>query len=290
MDIELLRTFLEVVRTRHFGKAAEELCVTQSAVSARIRQLEQTLGVALFTRQRNNIQLTPEGRQLQKHAETIVQVWIRARQETGLRAEFTRGLAVGSMWDLWETLLRDWVATLRREMPDTALQVEAGTADVLVRKLVEGVIDLAVLFEPPQLLELELRELGHINLVLASTQSGQTLEQVFESGYIMANWGTAFAHAHARYFPDMPAASMHVNLGALALRHLQHSHGAAYLPEQLLATTNSPRRLYRVSHAPCIERSVFAAFCSGSDRENSIRTALGLLQASTIADQQPGSE
>ncbi len=42
MDIELLRTFLEVVRTRHFGKAAAELCVTQSAVSARIRQLGDT--------------------------------------------------------------------------------------------------------------------------------------------------------------------------------------------------------------------------------------------------------
>ena len=63
MDIELLRTFLAVVRTRHFGRAADELCVTQSAVSARIRQLEKTLGKPLFSRIRNNIQLTPEGRQ-----------------------------------------------------------------------------------------------------------------------------------------------------------------------------------------------------------------------------------
>lgn len=280
MDIESLRTFLEVARTRHFGKAAEELCVTQSAVSARIRQLEQTLGLALLTRQRNNIQLTPEGQQLRKHAETIVQVWMRARQETGLRAEFTRGLAVGAMWDLWETLLRDWVATMRRGMPDTALQVETGTADLLIRKLVEYVIDLAVLFEPPQLQELELRELGHLNLVLASTQRGQALDRVFESGYIMVDWGTAFAHAHARYFPDIPAAILHVNLGALALRYLQHSPGAAYLPEQWLATPSNSRRLYRVRHAPLIERPVFAVYRSGSDREDSIRQALGLLQGS----------
>lgn len=289
MDIESLRTFLEVVRTRHFGKAAEELCVTQSAVSARIRHLEQTLGVSLFTRQRNNIQLTPEGRQLQKHAETIVQVWIRARQETGLRAEFTHGLAVGAMWDLWETLLRDWVAKLRRDVPETALQVEAGTADLLIRKLLEGVIDLAVLFEPPRLPELELRELGCVNLVLASTQRGQPLEQAFESGYIMVDWGTAFAHAHARHFPDMPAAALHVNLGALALRHLQHSHGAAYLPEQLLVTANSSRQLYRVRHAPSIERPVYAIYRSGSDREGSIRQALDLLQGD-VAVQKPSSQ
>jgi DNA-binding transcriptional LysR family regulator len=278
MDIESLRTFLEVVRTRHFGKAAEELCVTQSAVSARIRQLEHTMGMALFTRQRNNIQLTPEGQQLRKYAETIVQVWTRARQETGLRAEFTRALAVGAMWDLWETLLRGWLPLMRREIPDTALQVEAGNADLLIRKLVEGVIDLAVLFEPPQLLELELRELGCINLVLASTQRGQTLTQAFETGYIMVDWGTAFSHAHARHFPDIPAAVLHVNLGALALLHLQHAEGSAYLPEQMLTAENSPRRLYRVSQAPCIERPVFAVYRSGSDREDSIHQALGLLQ------------
>lgn len=279
MDIESLRTFLEVARTHHFGKAAEVLCVTQSAVSARIRQLEHTMGVALFTRARNNIQLTPAGQQLRKHAETISQVWVRARQEAGLRAEFTRGLAVGAMWDLWETLLRDWLSKLRHEMSDTALQVEAGTAELLTRKLVEGVIDLAVLFEPPQLPELVIRELGSLKLVLASTRRGQTLEQAFSSGYIMVDWGTAFAHAHARHFPDIPVAVLHVSLGALALRHLQDTHGAAYLPLQMLVKGNSPRQLYSVKDAPSIERPVFAIYRSGSDREGSIRQALGLLQA-----------
>ena len=277
MDIELLRTFLEVARTRHFGKAAVELCVTQSAVSARIRQLEQTMGMPLFTRQRNNIRLTPEGLQLWRHAETIVQVWARARQETGQREEVTRRLAVGALWDLWETLLRDWLPALRRDMSDAALQVETGTSAVLVRKLVEGIIDLVVVFEPPQLPGLELRELGSVKLVLASTQRGQTLEQAFDSGYVMVDWGTAFAHAHARHFPDMPAATLQVNPGALALRHLQHAHGAAYLPEQMLTAANKRRRLYRVRHAPPIERPVFAAYRAGSDNEDSIRQALGLV-------------
>ena len=53
VDTELLKTFLEVSRTRHFGRAAEALYLTQSAVSFRIRQLENQLGVNLFTRHRN---------------------------------------------------------------------------------------------------------------------------------------------------------------------------------------------------------------------------------------------
>ena len=93
----------------------------------------------------------------------------------------------------------------------------------------------------------------------------------------MVDWGTAFAHAHARHFPDMPAATLQVNPGALACRHLQHAHGAAYLPEQMLTAANKRRRLYRVRHAPPIERPVFAAYRAGSDNEDSIRQALGLV-------------
>ncbi|MBX4390006.1 LysR family transcriptional regulator, partial [Mycobacterium tuberculosis] len=58
MDTELLKTFLEVSRTRHFGRAADGRYLRESAVSFRIRQLENQLGVKLFTRHRNNIRLT----------------------------------------------------------------------------------------------------------------------------------------------------------------------------------------------------------------------------------------
>ena len=80
MDTDLLRTFIEVSKTRHFGRAAENLYLTQSAVSFRIRQLEQQLGVSLFARHRNNIQLTQSGEHLLPYAETILQTLGRAKQ------------------------------------------------------------------------------------------------------------------------------------------------------------------------------------------------------------------
>jgi DNA-binding transcriptional LysR family regulator len=264
------------VRTRHFGRAADELCVTQAAVSARICQLEKSLGVRLFSRARNNIQLTPEGRQLQKHAETIVHAWARARQETGLREEFSGGLALGAMWDLWETLLAGWLYRLREALPETALQVEAGSRDVLLRRLMDGTIDLVMLFEPPQVPGLEIREQGILKLVLAATQAELTPEQAFDSGYIMVDWGTAFALEHARLFPDMPAPALRMNYGSLARRYLEQAAGSAYLAEQMLATGNGGNLLYRVSRAPVIERPVFAVYRSGSDRGDLVRQALEL--------------
>ncbi|VTO16313.1 transcriptional regulator HdfR [Klebsiella variicola] len=86
MDTELLKTFLEVSRTRHFGRAAEALYLTQSAVSFRIRQLENQLGVNLFTRHRNNIRLTTAGEKLLPYAETLMNTWqARARRSLTLR-------------------------------------------------------------------------------------------------------------------------------------------------------------------------------------------------------------
>jgi DNA-binding transcriptional LysR family regulator len=278
MDIELLRTFLEVSRTRHFGKAATELCVTQSAVSARIRQLEHTLGKALFSRNRNNIQLTAEGRQLHKHAETIVQIWSRARQETGLGEAFSHALAIGAVPDLWYTLLDSWLQRLRQRMPDTALQAEAAGTDILARKLLDNVIDLAFLFEPPQLPALELRELAVIRLVLAATQPGLPLQQALGTGYVLVDWGTAFNLQHARHYPDIAAPALRMNQGMLAWHYLQQADGAAYLPEQLLGNEPSGRPLHRVADAAVIERPVYAAFATGSDRASVIREALGLLK------------
>jgi DNA-binding transcriptional LysR family regulator len=81
LDTELLKTFLEVQKTRHFGKAAENLYLTQSAVSFRIRQLEQSLGVPLFIRFRNNIQLTAAGELLLPHAEAVLTAIGAARQQ-----------------------------------------------------------------------------------------------------------------------------------------------------------------------------------------------------------------
>lgn len=85
MDTELLKTFLEVSRTRHFGRAAESLYLTQSAVSFRIRQLENQLGANLFTRHRNNIRLTPAGERLVPYAEMLLNTWQLAKKKSYIR-------------------------------------------------------------------------------------------------------------------------------------------------------------------------------------------------------------
>lgn len=278
MDIKHLRTFLEVARTRHFGKAADNLCVTQSAVSARIRLLESTLGVELFFRNRNDIQLTAAGQRLLRHAESIVGTWSLARQEAGLGTEFEAVLGIGGVFDLWPVLLDDWLAGLPVALPSMALQAEARTTEVLVQRLVDGMLDLVVLFEPPQLPDIVISQVGKIELVLVASKAGLGLDEAMRSGYIMIDWGTSFSQEHARRFPDRSAPTLRVGLGSLGLAFLRRHGGAAYLPESVVTGDIASGNLFRVKPAPVFERDVFALYRPGTEREPAVLTAITQLR------------
>ena len=101
MDIDLIKTFLEVSRTRHFGRAANNLFVTSAAVSARIKLMESQLGVELFIRHRGNVRLTSEGERLLPYAETMLETWARAVQEVRLQPELDARVHIGATSGLW---------------------------------------------------------------------------------------------------------------------------------------------------------------------------------------------
>jgi DNA-binding transcriptional LysR family regulator len=277
MDIDLLRTFLEVYRTRHFGRTAENLYLTQSAVSARIRLLEETLGAPLFTRARNDIQLTPAGTRMLKYAEAILNAWNRARQDAALGEEDKFSLAIGASYSLWDILLQDWMHRLYGTMPRVALQAEAHGPEMLIRKLLDHALDVAFMFEPPQMAELEVREVALIKLIMVADRPRLSAREAVGNGYIMADWGTSFAIAHARHFPDMPPPAVRMGLGRMALAFLLQNGGATYLAEQMVSEHLASGRLHRVDDAPVIDRQVYVVFPLASERKPLLEQALSLL-------------
>ena len=182
MDIDQLRTLLEVNRTRHFRLAAEALYVTQSTVSARIKKLEEELGVTLFRRQSRRVQITPQGQRMLRYAEGMLALWRRARQDLALAEGDREQLAVGGLFSLWDIFLQGWLAALRRHHPELALLAESHDHDFLLRRLLDGALDLIFLYEPPQLEELLIEEVGSVSLVLVATRPGLSPAQALSEG------------------------------------------------------------------------------------------------------------
>jgi DNA-binding transcriptional LysR family regulator len=274
LDVDALKTFLEVNRTRHFGQAAENLYLSQSAVSARIRMLEEEVGVPLFTRQRNNIQLTAAGERLLHYAESILTTWNRAKQQIGASEASQASLIIGLMPSLWDIVLHEWTCDMRRRHGNYMIQLELLEADVMVRRLVEGTLDLAFTFDPPASPQVRSREILQMPLIMVSSHPELELQRALQTDYVLVDWGSSFAAAHARQFPDIAAPMLRLPLGRMAKDLLLSLGGSAYLSEPMVRAELQQGRLFRVKNAPRIERQAYASYLATADKQKLLQQAL----------------
>ncbi len=277
MDLELLRTFLELNRVRHFGRAAEALFVTQAAVSSRLKSLENELGVTLFERSRREMRLTPEGGRLVRHSEKLIAAWRAARQDVSL-AEASEQLVIGGSSRLWDVLLQRWLHDLRRNYPAMAIIAEAQTPEFLTRKLIDGTLDVAIMLEPAQLEIMQIQEVATIEFALISSESEFDVERALEENYVFVDWGLSFGLDHRRAFPDAPEAVTRVSHAKMALEYINLVGGSAYLPRRMVASDIEQGLLHEVPDAPTFKRQAYATYPVRSPRLDLIENSLALVR------------
>ncbi|MCK4705718.1 MAG: LysR family transcriptional regulator, partial [Gammaproteobacteria bacterium] len=272
-----LKTFLEVERMRNFRKAAENLCISPSAISARIRQLEQTLGLPLFRRDRQKVSLTPAGERFERHARFILGAWERAHEEIALSDQVDKRLTVAGVTSLWEILLQNWINNIHCNAPLIGLRAEASTYDSIVQKLESGSIDLGFLYEPPQLRDMVIQEVGDVSLIMVSEENNISVDDALSEGYIRVDWGTLFTSLHEDYFPQRPIAAVRANVASIALGLIEHCGGAAYLPTTLVNDKLEQGKLFKVEEAPEIQLKAYAVFHMHGEHRNLIEQLLDTL-------------
>lgn len=263
MDTELLKTFIEVQRTRHFGQAAENLYLTQSAVSFRIRQLEQYLGVMLFSRHRNNIQLTVAGERLLPHAESMLSALQRAKQDVAISAELTQPFSIAGTANIWDAFLLHSFVRSQHLLPNMCWRADLLSREQIVRQVQERSLDLAVLFDAPKADDMQIEKLGDISLVAVSSSSSASLTN-WQQDYISISWGSSFNSQFNRLFPEKPSAKHQVGNAKIALELMLYSGGSAYLPKAMIQQQLNQQRLYLVPEVPTITKEIYAAFLAST--------------------------
>ena len=276
MDLELLRTFLELNRVRHFGRTAKALSITQSAVSSRIKALETSLGVVLFERGRREIRLTPEGNRLIRHAERLIAGWRGARQDVSLAAS-SEQLVIGGSLRLWDVLLQRWLHNLRRNYDELAIIAESQTPEILTRRLIDGTLDLAVLLEPAQLDIMHIQEVATLELMCVSSTRGLRIEDALASNYVFVDWGLSFGLDHRRAFPDAPEAKTRVSQAKIAYEYISAVGGSAYLPKRMVEKEIEFDLLHPVIGAPIFARQAYATYPVRTTRRKLIEDCLTLM-------------
>ena len=249
MDTELARTFLTVVTTGSFTTTAERLHLTQSTVSARIQALEQQLGCQLFVRGKQGAALTAAGRQFHRHAATLVRTVESARHELGVPTGFKTSLTVGGRFGLWEGLLVTWMTRFRKMAPDIAVRAQIGFEPDLMHGLVDGEIDIALMYTPESRPGLVVKPLIEDRLILVGTRADIPPSPT-TPGYVFVDWGPSFRAGHSMSFPEFAGAAQTASISWLGLQLILASGGSGYFPARLVREHLDNGALHRLPGAP----------------------------------------
>jgi DNA-binding transcriptional LysR family regulator len=155
LDTDQLRSFLAIVDSGSFTKAAERVHKTQSAVSMHIRRLEEQLGCALFVKQGRGARLTAEGERLIDFARRIIQVEavaVAALSRKGLRGTVRLGIPD----DYAEAFLAEILSRFNRRHPLVEVSVSCESSPELAQQVSAGALELALVTHHPGLHGFEL--------------------------------------------------------------------------------------------------------------------------------------
>jgi DNA-binding transcriptional LysR family regulator len=166
VDLQRLRTFRVLSETLHFGRAAERLGITQSAVSQQIAALEKELGAALFERIGRRVYLTAPGQVLAGEAVKVLSTVSRARDAVAAVTTGDAGrLRVGASTTPGIYLLPEVLGRLRADFPLAELEFRIGNSSRIQAMAVANELDLAVCGLRPTHGELFGTELGEDRII-----------------------------------------------------------------------------------------------------------------------------
>ncbi|WP_394202665.1 LysR family transcriptional regulator [Shewanella waksmanii] len=259
MDIKVFKTFLEVVREKHFGRAADNLYITQAAVSARIKQLEAFFDTTLFVRDRNAIKLTSAGERLVPYGETMVRTLDQAKTELLLTKDYAVQLTIAGTPNIWDAFLQHWLSVVTEELQGYSFCAEVLSLEQMTRAQMERTLDIGVSFDPMKTDEIASQQVAMLELVLVCSQP-QSASNALTQGYVYVDWGTRFASEHAERHAKMPPPYLRTSNGQIALNFILEKGGAAYLPRVVVTPFLESGQLYEVDAQQPWYRPVYLSY------------------------------
>ena len=256
MEIGQVEAFLAVGTFGGFRRAADALRVSQPAVSARIRTLEDSLGVSLFERGRGGLALSPAGRALRPHAEQLLRAVALARQAVhDLRPAGGGALRIAAALSICTYLLPDVLKRFQAAHPKVMITVRSGHSKEVLEMVLSGEaeIGLARSLQHPAVETLSLRDdplvlVGQAKSCPAGARRAR-LEEVAGRPLVFFDRGSSdwtLSHGLFRTAGLVPNVVLEVETIETAKRMVERGIGLAFLPHLAVAREIRRRKLVAI--------------------------------------------
>ena len=265
MDIRVFKTFIAVAENRHFGRAAETLYITQAAVSARIKQLEEFYNTALFIREKNNLRLTPAGEALLSHAHLMVSQMAQSKLSLSIAAMQKNTFSVAATPNVWDAFFSSRIQDMLALFEDLVVGAELSVREAIQRKLEDRSLDVGLLTDPIKDSDFCNELIGHFDLSLVGSRP--QFEAKVED-YVLVDWGITFQKEHALHHKVTP--NFKTSAAMIALEVLQTKGGFAYLPYPLVQPLIESGELFEIETPLQIKRPIYLVYRKNNPQEQLI--------------------
>ena len=217
LTLRQLKVFESVARHLNYTRAAQELFLTQPAVSMQVKQLEESLGVALFEQLGKRIHLTEAGREVLGYARTVTQ---QLDELEGV-LNHIKGLSGGKLRISVATTANYFIPTLlgtfSRRYPEVTISLDVTNRETLLQQLSENIVDLAIMGQPPAELDAEADAFMENPLVIVAPpdhplarEKKIPLARLQEETFLVREPGSGTSIAMERFFAER---EMHLKTG-----------------------------------------------------------------------------
>lgn len=243
MDIEQAKTFLEILHSGTFARAAQRLHVTQTTITARIQALESALSCTLFVRNRAGAKLTKSGEAFVKPAQNMLEAWEQAKQLCGNNDyQPQQTLNIGGDVSLWNPILVDWLVALKNDFPQCLVHSQVTTTHLLYQALQKSELDAIIVHSPRYLTGLVVEQIAEEKLIhVASSQQSEP--------NVFIDWGEEFTLQFDRCVPYNRRTAMQFSLGPMALKYLLAAGGNGYFRTRVVDSHLKAGTLKKVPNA-----------------------------------------
>ena len=254
LNLHLLEQFVALARTKNFTRAADELHLSQSALSRAIQKLEDQLGSPLFERKPREVLLTDLGELLLERARKILQLMedtFSELSEAGRRGR----IRLGAIPTIAPYFLPALLSQFARRHRDIQVIVQEDTTDNLIRRCSHGEIDLAILALPVIARHLEVEPLFEEELLLVvpvehslATAKSVKIEALESFPFVTLNEAHCLAEnisSFCRRKSVQPVTVERTSQLATVQELVALDHGVSIVPEMARKIDTSDKRVYR---------------------------------------------
>lgn len=287
MEFSQLRSFVEVARHGHLTRAADQLHLSQPAISAKIKSLEETLGATLFHRSSTGMALTIAGKHLLPHAQGVLEA-VRhlrgaAKQLNGQVAELLR---LGTVLDGNVVRAGELLSRSMREYPHIDIELHHLVSHQALASVRAGALDASFYFGPepgPDLKAVPLRDIAYRVAIPRDWVTGRERpkwQTLVDRPWVVTPEGSSHRMLVLQMFADrgaQPSRFVEADNESLILNLVETGVGASLVRDELATPSHTAGRIAVLGGAPWRTR-LWLVYPRGRESEPMLEALLKVMR------------